>query len=120
MEIEQNIKRLNTAKLFGGGEAVSCFAVKILLCHAYDVPEAMSMEQSVNHRLHTLTLEGRSRARLTGVDTVCCFHEREIVLETSEGEIALLGEGLHIEQLNLEEVSWTLRGKSWAWNTMVR
>ncbi len=69
------------------------------------------MEQSVNHRLHTLTLEGRSRARLTGVDTVCCFHEREIVLETSEGEIALLGEGLHIEQLNLEEGQLDVTGK---------
>ena len=60
------------------------------------------MEQGMNRRQHTLTLEGRSRARLTGVDTVCCFHEREIVLETSEGEVALLGEGMHIEQLNLE------------------
>ena len=25
------------------------------------------------------------------------------MLETSEGEVALLGEGLHIEQLNLED-----------------
>ena len=69
------------------------------------------MEQNVNHRAHTLTLEGRSRVRLTGVDTVCCFHEREIVLETSEGEIALLGEGLHIEQLNLEEGQLDVTGK---------
>lgn len=63
------------------------------------------MEQAVNQetRAHVLTLEGRERARLSGVDAVCCFNEREIVLETTEGEIALLGEGLHIEQLNLEE-----------------
>ena len=60
------------------------------------------MEQATNQKPHTLTLEGRSRVRLTGVDAVCCFNDREIVLETSEGEIALLGEGLHMEQLNLE------------------
>ena len=60
------------------------------------------MEQTTNQKPHTLTLEGRSRIRLTGVDAVCCFNDREIVLETSEGEIALLGEGLHMEQLNLE------------------
>ena len=60
------------------------------------------MEQATNQKPHPLTLEGRSRVRLTGVDAVCCFNDREIVLETSEGEIALLGEGLHMEQLNLE------------------
>ena len=63
------------------------------------------MEQEMNgvKRMHTLTLEGRQRVTLSGVNAVCCFNEREIVLETTEGEIALLGDGLHIEQLNLEE-----------------
>jgi len=60
------------------------------------------MEQTVHTRNHTLTMEGRARARLTGVDAVCCFNDREIVLETSEGEIALLGENMHIEQLDLQ------------------
>lgn len=60
------------------------------------------MEQTVHTQNHTLTMEGRTRVQLTGVDAVCCFNEREIVLETSEGEIALLGEGLHIEQLDLQ------------------
>jgi len=63
------------------------------------------MEQSRGAALrpHQLTLEGRTRARLSGVTAVSCFNEQEIVLETSEGEVALLGEGLHIGQLNLEE-----------------
>lgn len=60
------------------------------------------MEQTVHTRNHTLTMEGRECVRLTGVDAVCCFNDREIVLETAEGEIALLGEGLHIEQLDLQ------------------
>ena len=69
------------------------------------------MEQSMQAKSHTLTLEGRSRASITGVDAVCCFNDREIVLETAEGEIALLGEGLHIEQLNLEEGQLDVTGE---------
>lgn len=62
------------------------------------------MEQRTDmKRIHALSLEGRERARLSGVTAVICFHDQEVVLETSEGEVALLGEGLHIEQLNLEE-----------------
>lgn len=52
---------------------------------------------------HALSLEGRERAKLSGVTAVICFHDQEVVLETAEGEVALLGEGLHIEQLNLDE-----------------
>jgi len=69
------------------------------------------MEQSMQMKAHTLTMEGRSRARLTGVSAVNCFNEREIVLETSEGEIALLGEGMHIEQLNLDAGALDVTGE---------
>ena len=69
------------------------------------------MEHAVGAGKHTLTMEGRERARLTGVAAVCCFNEREIVLETSEGEIALLGEGMHIEQLNLDEGQLDVTGE---------
>lgn len=69
------------------------------------------MEQGMNISTHTLTLEGRAHARLSGVMAVCCFNEQEIVLETSEGEIALLGEQLHIEQLNLEDGQLDVTGE---------
>ena len=52
---------------------------------------------------HSLTLERRNKAALSGVTAVSCFNEQEIVLETSEGELAILGEGLHIGRLNLED-----------------
>lgn len=62
------------------------------------------MEQRTDTaRAHALSLEGRERARLSGVTAVICFHDQEVVLETTEGEVALLGEGLHIDQLNLDE-----------------
>ena len=32
---------------------------------------------------HTLMLDGRSRAKLTGVTAVSCFNDREVVLELS-------------------------------------
>lgn len=70
------------------------------------------MEQGTTMaRVHTLTLEGRGRAKLSGVIAVNCFHEQEVVLETSEGEVALLGEGLHIEQLNLEDGKLDVTGE---------
>ena len=53
--------------------------------------------------LHSLTLEGRKKAKISGVAAVSCFNDQEIVLDTTEGELALLGEELHIEQLNLED-----------------
>lgn len=64
--------------------------------------EKMNPENGAMSMPHTLNMEGRKRAKLTGVIAVSCFNEQEVVLETSEGELALLGEGLHIEQLNLE------------------
>ena len=62
------------------------------------------MENTVNvQRAHTLMLEGRSRGKLAGVTAVSCFNDQEVVLETSAGEVALVGANLHIEQLNLED-----------------
>ncbi|MBP3656744.1 MAG: YabP/YqfC family sporulation protein [Clostridia bacterium] len=52
---------------------------------------------------HTLTMEGRERARLEGVAAVSCFNEQEVILQTAEGEVAIFGSGLHIDQLNLED-----------------
>lgn len=60
---------------------------------------------------HTLMLDGRARAKLTGVMAVSCFNDREVVLETGEGEVALLGENLHIEQLNLDDGQLDVTGE---------
>lgn len=65
--------------------------------------EKDATQGKVPFRKHTLMLEGRTRAKLAGVTAVSCFNDQEVVLETSEGEVALMGEGLHIEQLNLED-----------------
>lgn len=53
-------------------------------------------------REHTLTLEGRQKAVITGVDGVDSFNEQMVVLATTAGTLTLLGDGLHISDLNLE------------------
>lgn len=62
----------------------------------------MEKEMTAAAQAHMLTMQGRERAKLEGVTAVSCFNEQEVVLETTVGEIAIEGEGLHIEQLNLE------------------
>ena len=68
-------------------------------------------EQGRPERPHTLTLTGREHARLTGVTAVNCFNEEEVVLTTSSGEVALLGAGLRIEQLNLDDGQLDVTGE---------
>ena len=60
---------------------------------------------------HTLTMENRQRAALTGVSEVLGFDENQVLLMTENGEIALTGEGLHVTKLMLEEGQLAVEGK---------
>ena len=44
---------------------------------------------------HTLMLDGRARAKLTGVTAVSCFNDREVVLEN--GQLDVTGEIVGVE-----------------------
>ena len=61
-------------------------------------------------RPHAITLENRQRAGITGVSDVLSFNEQEVVLVTEGGDITLLGEGLHIARLNLEDGQLVVEG----------
>ena len=91
------------------------------------------MERTQAARPHGLTLEGRSRAVVSGVSELTSFNEQMVVLMTSEGALTILGEGLHVGRLNLEEgqlsVDGTIhaleyderaRGKTGAWARLFR
>ncbi len=52
---------------------------------------------------HTLGVDRRKHAAITGVTDVCSFHETEIVLKIDSGLMILTGQGLHIAKLLLEE-----------------
>jgi len=52
---------------------------------------------------HTLSMENRQRAALTGIAEVLAFDENQVILRTDTGEIALAGENLHVTKLMLDE-----------------
>ncbi len=60
---------------------------------------------------HTLVLENRQKAALTGISEVLAFDENQVVLLADSGEIALTGEGLHVTRLTLEEGQLTVEGQ---------
>jgi sporulation protein YabP len=61
-------------------------------------------------RAHAITLENRRRASLSGVSDVLSFNEQEVVMVTEGGDITLVGEGLHIARLNLDEGQLMVEG----------
>ena len=52
--------------------------------------------------IHRVTLEGRSRLCVTGVEEVESFDENTIVMRTEKGTMVVRGVELHIEQLSLD------------------
>ncbi|MBR4429010.1 MAG: YabP/YqfC family sporulation protein [Clostridia bacterium] len=73
----------------------------------------MEKEQAARSaaKSHTLALENRQRALLTGVSEVLGVDEGQVVLMTDSGEIVLTGEGLHVTRLMLEEGQLAVEGK---------
>jgi sporulation protein YabP len=62
-------------------------------------------------RPHSLQIDGRSRATITGVTDVDSFNDGMILLNTSVGAMTLIGSGLHISRLNLEEGQLFIEGQ---------
>ena len=61
------------------------------------------MVQSGRIRAHSVVINAREKAVVTGVNDVDSFNENEIVLMTDAGMLIVYGEQLHINKLNLEE-----------------
>ena len=51
---------------------------------------------------HQLTLEGRERLTVSGVEDVERFDESTIVMSTTAGTLVVSGENLHIGKLSLD------------------
>ena len=62
-------------------------------------------------RAHTLQLENRERMRLSGVNDVSGFDENVVLLSTDMGELAVRGEALHIDRIDLDAGVLELRGR---------
>ena len=59
---------------------------------------------------HTIQIERRRHTAITGVTDVCSFQETEIVLKIDSGLMVLMGQGLHIAKLLLEEGRLEIEG----------
>ena len=59
---------------------------------------------------HQLILEDRRALTVTGVSDVDSFDETAVVVYTDQGELAVSGEGLHINRLSIETGELTLEG----------
>lgn len=62
-------------------------------------------------KAHSLSLDGRQRASVTGVEEVDSFNEQMVVLLTTAGTLTLLGRQLHVSHLNLEEGQLLVEGE---------
>ena len=51
---------------------------------------------------HRVVLEDREALTISGVEEVESFDEGTILLTTTQGELEVQGEGLHIEKLSLD------------------
>lgn len=60
---------------------------------------------------HQLTLEGRARLSVTGVENVERFDETGIVLATAAGLLVISGEELHIDRLSIDGGELLVEGR---------
>ena len=61
-------------------------------------------------RWHSLSLEGREKLSITGVEDVSGFDEGLVVLRTGQGELSVRGSELHIERIDLDSGMLDLHG----------
>ena len=62
----------------------------------------MAFDTEFTAAAHRLTLEGREKLIVSGVEDVERFDENEIVMNTTAGALVVTGENLHIDKLSLD------------------
>ena len=67
--------------------------------------------QKAQQKEHSLNMQNRARLSLTGVTDVNGFDEGLIALATAQGPLAIRGEGLHIDRIDLTAGELEVRGK---------
>lgn len=60
---------------------------------------------------HKITLVGREKLEITGVEEVESFDESTIIMSTNLGALIVRGEGLHIETLSLDGGALKVEGQ---------
>ncbi|MBE6904080.1 MAG: sporulation protein YabP [Ruminococcaceae bacterium] len=70
----------------------------------------MSEDKKIK-KAHTVIMENRAVANLSGVEDVDSFDEKKVVLYTTHGMMTINGTELHISNLSVESGDLTLEGK---------
>ncbi len=71
----------------------------------------MAYDQIRNTDLaHNVIIEGRERLSISGVEDVESFDEESIIIYTSKGTLTVLGEGMRIEKLSVDQGELTVEG----------
>ena len=60
---------------------------------------------------HLLTLDGRRKLSISGVEEVESFDEQEIVMRTVAGGLVVTGEGLSVSRLSVENGDVSVNGR---------
>ncbi len=71
----------------------------------------MLQEQSRSLPAHKLVMQNRETVELTGITDVASFDDTIIELETVEGAVRFVGEGLHVKSLILEKGEVEIMGR---------
>lgn len=69
------------------------------------------MERQETLRPHRLSLDGRAKLLVSGIEQVDCFDETGAVLYTTMGRLEIRGEGLHILELSQDGGELSMEGK---------
>jgi sporulation protein YabP len=60
---------------------------------------------------HSLSMEDRARAVMTGVEDVECFNEELAVIATALGAVTVTGANLRVSRLDLSEGKISIEGR---------
>lgn len=60
---------------------------------------------------HRLNIDGRKTCKMTGVVDVLSFDVNEVILETTDGMLAMKGAELHVSRLSLEKGEIDIEGR---------
>lgn len=66
---------------------------------------------SLNKRVHKISLNNRRKLNIGGVVDVLSFDVKEVLLETELGMLMIKGADLHIERLTLDKGEVDVEGK---------
>lgn len=71
----------------------------------------MSRDNTTAPMPHSVSLNEREKMSISGVLDVSGFDDSIVILSTSQGELTVRGEGLHIDRIDLETGQLEVQGR---------